>query len=226
MKRVLTVALMLVGIAGLLGAAIAVAADSPAPDLKFRAFAPAVARADDPTPPPPEPASTPRPQPYAGPVQTLYLGSAALTMNPTVEQRDTTTSAGREVLQDPSVPARVAWYPRFGHPGFAGNNSLFAAHVNYVNYGNGPFAYLTSASVGDALYVTMDNGQSYAYTVRSIDVIGLDSLNMDAIVFPPLDSFTERVTLISCGGTFVPNANGVGGEYNSRVILVAERYVP
>ncbi|MEP7214789.1 MAG: class F sortase [Anaerolineaceae bacterium] len=219
------VALVLGGVAGMLGAAVAVAADSPGPDLKFRAFAPAVARSEDPTPPPPA-APTPRPQPYDGAVQTLYLASAALTMNPPVEQRDTTFSLGREVLQDPTAPAQIAWYPRFGRPGFAGSNSLFAAHVNYVNYGNGPFAHLTSASVGDALYVTMDNGQSYAYTVRSVEVISLDSLNMDAVVFPALDSSTERVTLISCGGTFVPNANGVGGEYNSRVILVAERYVP
>ena len=225
MKRVLIVALVVGGVAGMLGTAIAVAVEPPSPDLKFRAFVPAVARSEDPAPIPP-PASTPRPQPYGGPVQTLYLGSAALTMNPPVEQRDTTFSSGREVLQDPTAPAQIAWYPRFGHPGFAGNNSLFAAHVNYVNYGNGPFAHLTSASVGDALYVTMDNGQSYAYTVRSVEVISLDALDMDAVVFPALDSYTERVTLISCGGTFVPSANGVGGEYNSRVILLAERYVP
>jgi len=147
-------------------------------------------------------------------------------MNPAVEQRDTTFSEGREVFEDPSVPARVAWYSRFGHPGFPGGNSIFAAHVDYVNYGPGPFAHLTSAAVGDALYVTMDNGETYSYTVRSVEVISLASLSMDAVVFPALDSYTERVTLISCGGSFVPNANGVGGEYNSRVILVAERYVP
>ena len=225
MKRILTIVLVLGGLAGMLGAAVAAAADSPPPDLKYRAFVPDVSRADDPAPIP-QPTPTPRPPVYSGPVQTLYLGSAALTMNPVVEQRDTVTRAGREVLEDPSAPARVAWYPRFGHPGFGGNNSLFAAHVNYVNYGNGPFAHLTSASVGDALYITMDNGLSYAYTVKSVEVIGLDSLDMDAIVFPPLDSNSERVTLISCGGTFVPHSSGIGGDYASRVILVAERYVP
>ena len=47
---------------------------------------------------------------------------------------------------------------------------------------------------------------------------------MDAVVYPWLDAGVERVTLISCGGTFVPYAGG-GGEYTSRVILVAERYV-
>ena len=219
------IALVLGGLAGMMGAALALAADPPGPELKFRSFVPAVARAENPTTTPAAPPTpTPRPPVYAGPVQTLYLGSAALTMNPVVEQRDTITRAGREVFEDPSAPARVAWYPRFGHPGFGGNNSLFSAHVNYVGYGNGPFAHLTGASIGDALYVTMDNGESYAYTVKSVEVIDLDSLDMDAIVFPPLDSNTERITLISCGGTFVPTPGG--GEYNSRVILVAERYVP
>lgn len=224
MKRIVMIALVLGGVAGLVGAAFAVAAESPPTNLKYRAFAPAVSRAENPTPTP-QPTPTPRPAPYAGPVQTLYLGSASLTMNPVVEERDTTFNGEREVLQDPSGPARVAWYPRFGHPGFVGNNSLFAAHINYVNYGNGPFAHLTSASVGDALYVIMDNGESYAYEVKSVDIIGLDALNMDAIVFPAMASGTERVTLISCGGTFVPRPGG-GGEYQSRVILVAERYVP
>ena len=96
-----------------------------------------------------------------------------------------------------------------------------------MNFGNGPFAYLTSAAYQDALYVTMANGASYAYTVKSVEVVSLAELEagaMDAYVFPSLDSYTERITLISCGGNFVARAGG-GGDYTSRVILVAERYV-
>lgn len=203
---------------------LASAADGPEPDLKYRAVLPAIARAEAPAAP--TPVLPPQPEPYAGPVRTLYLGSANLTMNPVVEQRDTTYLAGREVFEDPSAPALVAWYPRFGRPGFPAQNSIFAAHINYVGYGNGPFAYLTSAVAGDALYVTMDNGETYAYTVTSVDIISLSALDMDAVVFPALSASTERVTLISCGGTFVPSPNGAGGEYNSRVILVAERFHP
>ena len=228
MRKWLVGAMALVGLLALTGSAISLAAEDPPRELKYHVYAPGVSR-EDPTPTPtaqPTPTPVPRPEPYAGPVQTIYLGSARLTNNPIVEQRDTVFSGGREVFQDPSAPARIAWYSRFGHPGFAGNNSIFAGHINYVGYGNGPFAYLTSASVGDALYVQMANGDSLAYTVESVDVVSLSGLNMDYVVFPGLDANTERVTLISCGGTFVPNPSGYGGEYNSRVILVAERYVP
>jgi len=61
--------------------------------------------------------------------------------------------------------------------------------------------------------------------VKSLATIPLSALNMDAIVFPGLDGQTQRVTLISCGGDFIA-APGGGGEYLSRVILTADRYVP
>lgn len=197
------------------------AADNPVP--VYRIIAPAITRGEDP------PAPTPAP-PYTGPVASLYLESAGITNSAPVEPRGTHYENGKEVFDDPSAPANIAWYadPRFGHPGFRGQNSVFSGHINYVNYGNGPFARLTSAQPGSALYVTMDNGTQYAYTVLSVTVVPLDVLvsgGMDPIIFPMLDEHTERVTLISCGGDFVPRAGG-GGEYTSRVVLVAERYVP
>jgi hypothetical protein len=73
----------------------------------------------------------------------------------------------------------------------------------------------------------MDNGLVYTYTVKSVDTLAasyLDAGGMDAVVFPPLDSYTERVTLISCTGDFIPAA--IGGEYASRLIVTADRYVP
>ncbi len=204
------------------GALFASAAD-PEPVLKYRVVAPQLSRAESlPTPTP-----TPRPVPYSGPVASLFLASAKISSNWQVEVRDTTSIAGRETFQDPTRPERIAWYSRFGQPGFAANNSIFAGHINYVGFGNGPFAFLTSAAVDDALYVTMANGTEYAYTVRSVEVVSLQALQegaMDAYVFPSLDSYTERITLISCGGDFVPRPGG-GGDYTSRVILVAERYV-
>jgi hypothetical protein len=47
---------------------------------------------------------------------------------------------------------------------------------------------------------------------------------MMAIVYPGLDVKVERVTLISCGGNFRPLPGG--GEYDSRVIVIAERFLP
>jgi len=195
----------------------------PVPELKYRVVAPALSRAEaNPTPTP-----TPRPVPYSGPVASLYLASAGITSNWPVEVRDTVVVQGRETFQDPTRPERIAWYSRFGQPGFPANNSIFAAHINYIGFGNGPFAQLTSAVKDDALYVTMANGAVYAYTVQSVDIVSLAALEagaMDAYVFPALDSHTEQITLISCGGDFVARPGG-GGDYTSRVILVARRYV-
>ena len=218
--RVLAVVVAVVGLA-LGGLSLSNAQSTP--DLKYRVVAPGLTRAEALATPTP----TPRPVPYSGPVASLYLASASISSNWPVEVRDTVSVGGRETFQDPTRPERIAWYSRFGQPGFPANNSIFAGHINYIGFGNGPFAFLTKATVDDALYVTMANGESYAYTVRSVEIVSLVELNngaMDAYVFPPLDSYTERVTLISCGGDFVARPGG-GGDYTSRVILVAERYV-
>lgn len=208
---------LLLGLGTLAAVGSALAQPGDDGELPFRAYAPGISRADaDPTP-------TPKPIPYNGPVESLYLASAQISAKWPVEVRDTHVVGGRELFQDPTAPQYIAWYPRFGQPGFAGHNSILAAHIDYVGFGKGPFGYLTSASAGDALYLTMDNGSSLAYTVKSVSVIKLANLNMDDVVFPILPPNTERVTLISCGGTFVPYPGG-GGEYDSRVILVAERF--
>jgi hypothetical protein len=203
---------------------LVLAETGPSPVLKYRVVAPGLSVAEAlPTPTP-----TPRPLPYGGPVASMYLDSARITSRWPIETRDTTIVGGAETFQDPSGPDRIAWYARFGQPGFIGANSLFAGHINYVGFGNGPFAFLTSAAVDDALYLVMANNETYAYTVKSVQLVSLAELQngaMDAFVFPILAPNVERVTLISCGGDFVPRAGG-GGDYVSRVILVAERYVP
>ena len=210
--------------AGLLiaGAGLVTAALAAPEGLTKRAFAPHISTAD-PTPTP-TPTPTPRPLPYIGPIQSIYLGSAGIYGGSPIEEGDTTSIGGREHFADPSAPQNIIWYPRFGRPGFAASNTMVAAHVNYVNYGNGPFAYLLNAQVDDALYVTMANGEVLTYTVKSVTLYHLGEIDMDAVVYPPLDDHTERITLMSCGGTFIPAA--VGGEFDSRVVVVAERFVP
>jgi sortase family protein len=225
------VAGLVLGGSSLLAAAVGIAASSPAPKLEHHLYAPelSVAEASTPTP---APTATPRPQPYAGPVAAIYLSSANVDARFPIEQKGTVGAAGHEVFADPDRPGDIAWYSdsRFGHPGFAAQNSVFAAHINYFGYGDGPFAHLTSAHPNDSLYITMANGETYTYNVIQVsyyDVSYLEDGGMQDIVYPSLDSYTERVTLISCGGDFVPYANGSGaGEYTSRVVLTAERFVP
>ncbi|MGE5594804.1 MAG: class F sortase [Hyphomicrobiales bacterium] len=210
---------------GLLAAGLAVLPSEAAPTkLPKRAVLPVLVRGEEFPTPTPTPTPTPRPPVYDGPVSSLYLASANLRGQWPIQEMDTYWTPSGEVFQDPPAPQVIAHYRRFGNPGRPGTNSIFAAHVNYVGFGSGPFASLTSATPGDALYVRMADGSEYAYTVRSVVVVPLDWLDMNAVVYPPLDAHTERVTLISCGGTFIPFA--VGGEYTSRVILVAERWVP
>jgi hypothetical protein len=55
--------------------------------------------------------------------------------------------------------------------------------------------------------------------------VKVGAIDMNAVVYPALAPNKERITLITCGGTFVPNGSGSGGQYDSRVLLVAERYV-
>ncbi|PFG75128.1 class F sortase [Tepidiforma thermophila] len=197
-------------------AAAAASAQDPAALLP-RAVLPNIAAGDlTPTP-------TPVP-PFAGQVAALVVPAAGVDGRFPIEQRDTAIVAGREAFEDPSRPDAIAWYPRFGRPGFPGGNSIFAAHIDYVGYGPGPFARLTSVRPGDSVSLVMENGLVVTYTVVSVDVVRLADLDMDAVVFPPLPPDRERVTLISCGGTFIPRPGG--GEYDSRVILVAERTVP
>ncbi len=192
--------------------------------LPVRAIVPVVAGNGQQSASEPAPPSPPAPVADHGGVQTLYLASAGVTNAPQIERRHTEQRDGAEYFQTPTHPAKVAWYDRFGGPGRGGRNTLFSAHVDYVGYGAGPFHGLVGAEIGSSLYITMEDGAEFAFTILSVEVIDLEVLDMVEVVFPILDSHTERVTLISCGGTFVPYAGG-GGAYNSRVILIAERWV-
>ncbi len=225
MLRIFPLLLAAIGAGGFL---LAYRIDANAADeLKHRVVAPLIA-SDRQAPPPPTavptnpPTPTPEPPVYQGNVSAMYLSSAGLRGQYVIEHRGTFWENGVERFAEPSHPSRIAWYNEYGQPGARANNSLFAAHVNYVGYGNGPFFALTSVPVGSTLTIVMDNGQEYYYTVNSVEVIHLDNLDMNAVVYPPLASDRERITLISCGGTFVPYPGG-GGEFSSRVILVAER---
>jgi hypothetical protein len=195
-------------------------------DREYQAFVAQVARDGTPPPPPtpiPPPTPTPTPIDY-GPPRSMTLASAFIPAGTYIEQRHTRFTGGQEFFDEPSNPRWIAWYHRFSTMGRGGQNTIFSAHINYVGIGNGPFRYLTSARVGDSLSITMDNGQTLRYSVQSVQVISLANLNMDRVVYPGVPSNRERITLISCGGTFVPRPGG-GGDYDSRVILVAERII-
>ncbi|OAI41148.1 hypothetical protein AYO38_04500 [bacterium SCGC AG-212-C10] len=222
MLKVLPFFLLFLGIAGFVFASTSGAyADGETQALtgKHRLLVPQLS--SDRVQQPPTP--TPEPEPYQGAVKSIYLASAGLWGTNIVEERDTEPYLDRERLEEPTSPDRIAWYSRFGRPGYRAGNTMFAAHVDYVRYGPAAFWGLSGATIGDYLYLTMDNGLVYTYSVQSVRVIHVDDIDMNEVVYPPLSSDRERVTLISCGGTFIPFPGG-GGEYLSRVVLIADRY--
>lgn len=213
--RAIPLVLALAAVVLLGGAALVTAQGSERPHKRYT---PLIARASDPVP---TPTATPRPTPFVGAITAVHVPGIGVNGQHPIEEGDTHLEGSREFFDNPSGPSPIMWYPRFGRPGFAAGNTILAAHVDYVNFGPGPFARILEATPGGAVYITMANGQSYAYTIRSVALVPLSELDMDAVVFPALDSYTERVTLISCGGTFIPSIQ----SYDARIILVAERAV-
>jgi sortase A len=122
------------------------------------------------------------------------------------------------VMQNPSGPYIVAWYRGTGKLGER-NNVVMSGHVDYYNAPNAVFQHLAELQVGDKIEVTGANGDTYVYTVewtKTYEVASLDQSAIDEIVG---ETNSEKLTLITCIGTFDPNE----GEYDNRFVVRAER---
>ena len=122
------------------------------------------------------------------------------------------------VMQNPSGPYIVAWYRGTGKLGER-NNVVMSGHVDYYNAPNAVFQYLGQLQVGDKIEVTGANGDTYVYTVewmKNYEVASLDQSAIDEIVG---ETDSEKLTLITCTGTFDPNK----GEYDTRFVVRADR---
>lgn len=116
-----------------------------------------------------------------------------------------------------TIPAevdRVGWY-RFGPvPGGAGS-SVLAGHVDSRTQGLGAMAPLRDAAPGDEILVTDAAGGSTRWRVVSRELISKQVLPLEQLFSregPP------RLTLITCGGPFVPEFR----SYRDNVVVVAE----
>jgi LPXTG-site transpeptidase (sortase) family protein len=116
-------------------------------------------------------------------------------------------------MQTPDGPTDVAWYDFSAKPGF-GSNAVFAAHVDYHNYGPAVFWHLKDLEFGDVIEVRLDDGAVYAYEVVSVEQLPVEDIDIDKIVGR---TPREVITLITCGGDWN------GHEYTSRVVVRAER---
>lgn len=120
-------------------------------------------------------------------------------------------------------PARVDNSTHILKPGY-GTNSVFSAHETW-NFQAGPFKDLNRANPGDLVVVDMDDGAEYTYRIFSKQRYNVDTMPMGDLIWPkgrPADK--EWITLITCGGDFIPTPGGNGlGEYTQRDVVIAER---
>lgn len=114
----------------------------------------------------------------------------------------------------------IAWYDFTVKPG-GGSNAVFGGHLNWG--GNpGVFFDLEDVQPGELVRILAEDGEEFTYRVFNNE--SLDPKNRDSVnVMAPAD--TDIITLITCGGTWVPDPDDerLGGSYTERVVVQAER---
>ena len=125
---------------------------------------------------------------------------------------------GQGVPQVPLNGKDVAWYNFSSKPG-GGSNAVFAGHVNWER-APGVFAELDTLEAGDTVRLISDDGREYTYEVfANFPVDPEDPASLK--VMAPTES--DMITLITCGGTWVPDASErFGGNYTDRTIVQAK----
>jgi LPXTG-site transpeptidase (sortase) family protein len=153
----------------------------------------------------------PTPEPVAAPLR-MVVESLAMDA-PVVEM-------GVDDQGVPDVPLNgqdVAWY-NFSSPPGAGSNAVFAGHINWER-APGVFADLDDLQSGDTVRLISEDGSEYTYEVFAnfpVDPYDDDSLN----VMDPTPR--DTVTLITCGGSWIPDpSEPFGGSYTDRTIVQA-----
>jgi len=121
----------------------------------------------------------------------------------------------------PQVPLNgkdVAWYNFSTKPG-AGGNAVFAGHVNWAG-AIGAFGRIDRLDTGDTIRLIADDGREFRYEVfANYDVDPLDPESLKVMAPTP----TDTITLITCGGTWIPDrSDRFGGDYTNRTIVQAK----
>jgi len=185
------------------------------------------AQEPDPTPTPtetatatPTPTRTPPPTPTATP--TPFDGAVARLKIPRFNV-DAPIEAlainDRNELDTPKDEnTSVGWYYIYDKPGWSGN-AIFSAHVYYHSI-PAPFVSLAKSAEGDEVFVVMEDGTEYRYTVISNKRYHRDDIPMGDIIWPKEKAdYDEWITLITCGGEL----DSSGQQYVSRDVIVAKR---
>ena len=126
------------------------------------------------------------------------------------------------VPEVPDDPYTVAWYDFSTKPGW-GSNAVFSGHVDWTVDGQpvtGVFYYLRDLRPDDVITIVLEDGTEYQYRVTANEAILADDPKaVEVMGATP----TDVITLITCGGTWVPDpTDPLGGQYTHRQIVRAE----
>ncbi len=190
-----------------------------------RTATPTAAPTEAPTGAPTErPAPTPEPTPYDGELVMMRIPS--LGVEAPIEAIGKIPGVNK---LDVPRPRNVGWYHIYDKPGF-GTSSLFSAHKDWAADNiRGPFYALTELKAGDLVIVVMDDGREYVYEVFFQQRYVTGDLPMHDLIWPheaeneellrPAEE--EWVTLITCGGDFIPTEPDGSGYYVHRDVVIA-----
>jgi LPXTG-site transpeptidase (sortase) family protein len=122
----------------------------------------------------------------------------------------------------PNGPDVVAWYDFSVKPG-QGSNAVFSGHVDWTVNSQpvtAVFWGLGELEEGDVVKLLLEDGGELRYRVTDNATIKHD----DPDGVKVMDKTpTDVITLISCGGTWVPDRSmALGGNYTHRVVVRAE----
>ena len=124
---------------------------------------------------------------------------------------------GEGVPQVPLNGSEVAWY-HFSSLPIQGSNAVFSGHLEWGS-GHAVFERLADIEVGDKIRVAMSNGTVMRYDVTTLFEIDPTDPTTLGLMGPTAG---DVITLITCGGTWVPDPEKVfGGDYSKRLVVRA-----
>lgn len=122
-----------------------------------------------------------------------------------------TRDGAAEIPEDVDL---VGWY-RFGAgPTSTSGSTVIIGHRDGRGQGRGVLYDLAGVAPGDRVVVTVETGEKVAYRIVSREVFDKQVVPLDELFSR---SGPARLTLITCGGAYVPEQGG----YQSNVVVTA-----
>lgn len=122
------------------------------------------------------------------------------------------------VLDAPGSAWDAGWYNQSGLPGQGHGALLLDGHVNDALGSPGIFYNLTSLVSGDKMEIERGDGQTFTYSVVSVQDIPLEKVDMNALL-TSVEAGKEGLNLITCGGLYDYQKK----TYDHRILVFAVR---